>query len=273
MSISKKLIFIYIVLLLAGCGRRVYLQKTEEEPKKELVWVFMQAGQSNMAGRGQVEPQDTIPDERIFTINEKNELILAKEPIHFYEPTRAGLGNGLSFARTLLKEIPENISILLLPTAVGGSSISQWLNDEEHRGVQLYSNFREKLETGKSHGEIKGILWHQGESDTSSPEKIEVYQNQLSRLFAMFREDAGNTHLPIIIGELGSFSKNNEKWQALNAKVTQYVDFDADAYLIKTSDLHHKGDSVHFDSEGQRIMGQRYAKKYVEILRNAEKER
>ncbi|MCC5929888.1 MAG: sialate O-acetylesterase [Cyclobacteriaceae bacterium] len=279
MRIKNILIIVCIVLFLAGCGRNEnkesvnYLQNNDEESKKEIVWVFILAGQSNMAGRGLVEPQDTITDERILTINENNELILAREPIHFYEPTRAGLGNGLSFARTLLKEIPDSISIMLIPTAVGGSSISQWLEDDEHRNVNLYSNFREKLEIGRKHGVIKGILWHQGESDTSTPEKIQIYQSQLTRLFTMFRNDAGNMNLPIIIGELGSFSKNYEKWQALNAEIKQYIDHDADAFLVKTGDLHHKGDSVHFDSEGQRTMGRRYADKYMEILRNTRNER
>src|SRR5687767_8499965 len=54
-------------------------------PKKKNVWVFIMAGQSNMAGRGFVEPQDTVSNARILAINKDNEIILAKEPLHFYE--------------------------------------------------------------------------------------------------------------------------------------------------------------------------------------------
>ena len=43
--------------------------KTDSAPDKENVWVFILAGQSNMAGRGLVEPQDTIHDSRVFSIN------------------------------------------------------------------------------------------------------------------------------------------------------------------------------------------------------------
>ncbi|MDX2072664.1 MAG: sialate O-acetylesterase [Haliscomenobacter sp.] len=136
-------------------------------PKPNKVWVFLLAGQSNMAGRGIVEAQDALTDPRIFSINSKGEVILAKEPLHFYEPSRVGLDCGLSFGKTLLKGVPKKVSILLLPTAVGGSSMRQWLGDSTYREVKLWSNFLEKVAIGKKYGQIKGILWHQGESDAN----------------------------------------------------------------------------------------------------------
>ncbi len=135
------------------------------EPKnKKKVWVFILAGQSNMAGRGWVEPGDTLAEKRLLTINKDGQLIQAKEPLHFYEPNLTGLDCGYSFGTTILKNVPADISVLLIPTAVGGSSISQWLGDSVHRDVKLFSNFLKKLEIGRRYGTIKGILWHQGES-------------------------------------------------------------------------------------------------------------
>ncbi|MDQ6812182.1 MAG: sialate O-acetylesterase, partial [Bacteroidota bacterium] len=139
--------------------------KVEKRPNKNKVWVFLMAGQSNMAGRGLVEPQDTVASQRLLTINKQGELVYAKEPLHFYEPAMAGLDCGLSFGKRLIKDIPENISILLIPTAVGGSSIQQWLGDSTYRQVTLLSNFKEKVQLAKKYGKIKGLLWHQGESD------------------------------------------------------------------------------------------------------------
>ena len=57
------------------------------------------AGQSNMAGRGFVEPIDTLINTRILTINRQNKLIYAKEPLHFYEPHKKGLDLGMSFSK------------------------------------------------------------------------------------------------------------------------------------------------------------------------------
>lgn len=275
MNKSMFLILTLPMLLLISCttkekdDRKKLLPNVELKakniPEKENVWVFILAGQSNMAGRGKVEPIDTIPDTRILSINKKGDTIIAKEPLHFYEPAMAGLDCGLSFGKELLKHIPDSISILLIPTAVGGSSINQWINDSTFRNVTLFSNFREKVEIGKKVGTIKGILWHQGESDAAKTETIDVYDEQLKKLFSLFRYEADNKKLPIFIGELGSFSKNYEAWQAINYKIKYYVKTDSSAYLIKTRDLNDIGDRVHFDSEGQRKMGKRFAEKFIEI--------
>ncbi|MFD2697757.1 sialate O-acetylesterase, partial [Mesonia sediminis] len=269
----KKLLLSTIGLLMISCSNKTDDKRTENFPKEELqvtvnpekknVWVFLLAGQSNMAGRGLVEPQDTIPSKRILTINKKNELIYAKEPLHFYEPTMTGLDVGLSFGEELIKNVPDSISVLLIPTAVGGSSITQWLNDDNFRNVQLFTNFKEKLELGKSYGTLKGIIWHQGENDATNEKDIENYQNKLNQLITKFRKTSGNNKLPIIIGELGSFSANREQWEKINEKIRAYASTDSLTKVVKTADLEHKGDKVHFSSESIRILGERYARTYL----------
>jgi hypothetical protein len=249
--------------------------RTQSFPKKEVeakniltkkdTWVFILAGQSNMAGRGLVESQDTIPSERIFTINKNGKAIVAKEPLHFYENTLTGLDCGLSFGKAIIKEAPRRISVLLIPTAVGGSSIGQWLGDSTHRNVKLLSNFKEKVAIGKKFGEIKGILWHQGESDTNSSDAPR-YSEGLGQLFKIFREAAGNENLPILIGELGGYS-DNKYWTVVNEQIHHYSATDNNTAVIKTSDLKDKGDKLHFNSEGQRILGQRFAESYLKMIK------
>jgi acetyl esterase/lipase len=234
----------------------------QEIPKKKDVWVFLMAGQSNMAGRGFVEPQDTIPSERILSINRKNEIILAKEPLNFYEPKMNGLDCGVSFAKELLKQVPENVSILLVPTAIGGSAIRKWLGDSIHREVQLLSNFEAKMRLAKKYGRIKGILWHQGESDANE-DCIPNYEERLTNLMVKFRSFAGDRSLPVLIGELGTYSKNKANWLLINEQIKSYVSQDVNAELIQTSDLINRGDSLHFDSQSQRILGERFAKEYL----------
>ena len=276
MATNRILLLAFFLLIFSGYGSRENNDRTlyfprvelkpENAPNKDNVWVFFLAGQSNMAGRGLVEPQDTIPDKRIFSINRSGELIHAKEPLHFYEPSMTGLDCGLSFGRELLDFIPDYISILLIPTAVGGSSVNQWINDSTFRNVTLFSNFTEKVKIGQKYGIIKGILWHQGESDASGNETIEIYQFQLARLFEKFRNEIDNLTLPILIGELGSFSRNNENWQAINKQIHYYAMADSNAFVVSTIDLDHKGDNVHFNSEGQRLIGQRFANVFIKLL-------
>ena len=232
-------------------------------PNKENIWVFILAGQSNMAGRGLVEPQDTVPNNRVYALNGKGNIIIAKEPLHFYEPSMAGLDSGLSFGKSLIKHIPDSISVLLVPTAVGGSSISQWLNDSIHREVKLFSNFKRMAELGMQYGTVKGILWHQGESDAKTKE-APLYQSKLSELIYQFRKVVGNQETTVVIGQLGSYS-TNPLWSKINDHIKYYVSTDPNTGMINTQDLKDKGDKVHFDSKAQRVLGERYAKEFIKL--------
>nr|WKN34898.1 sialate O-acetylesterase [Tunicatimonas sp. TK19036] len=269
---------IVLVLLsmtvLVACQRKGYterqnfpndMQVVENLPGPNNVWVFLLAGQSNMAGRGEVAPVDTIPHERIFSINPDGEIVYAKEPLHYYEPNLTGLDCGLSFGKTLIDHLPDSVSLLLLPTAVGGSAIQQWLGDSTHRQVRLLSNFREKVAIGQRYGRIKGVLWHQGENDATE-EGIPHYQQRLTELIAIFRDLAQNEELPVVLGELGSYSRNPENWLRLNQEIHAYANQNPQAAVVYTQDLPGKDDYLHFTAEGQRELGKRFAQEYLKLM-------
>jgi len=214
-----------------------------------------------MAGRGLVEPPDTLPDARILTISEKGQWILAKEPLHFYEPSLTGLDCGLSFSRELIKYLPDSVSVALIPCAVGGSSIQKWLGDSVFRNVQLLTNFRNKVNFAQRHGTVKGILWHQGEADAKSG-LIPHYQQNLTQLIGEFRSTVGNSHLPFLMGELNSCSapEYQSRKDSINRIMHEVAHHDQNAFVIETADLECKTDRLHFNSDGLRTMGWRFAR-------------
>jgi hypothetical protein len=236
-------------------------------PKKENVWIFVLAGQSNMAGRGIVEPQDTLPNARILTSNRNNEIVVAKEPLHFYEPNLTGLDCGVSFASRLLKNAPGKVTILLVPAAVGGSSSQQWLDDSVHRDVKLLTNLKQRVEFAKQHGVVKGILWHQGEADADS-KFIPGYDQRLEKLFAQLRSYCDNPTLPILVGELGSYSENPIHWNLINEAIHRYAEKDLNVRVVATGDLSPKEDRIHFNSAGQRKMGERMAEQSMSFRKD-----
>ena len=229
--------------------------KVTDIPNSNNVWIFIMAGQSNMAGRGFVEPQDTIPNKRILTINKNNELIYAKEPLHFYEPSGSGLDLGLSFGEKIISKIPDSISVLIIPTAVGGSSIEQWIENKKHRNVELLNNFKNKVKIAETYGE----------SNTKDELSISNYDKNLSLLFTKFRQITNDEQLPIIIGKLGSYSNNKKNFKKLNLEIETYAKTDKNVRIVKTSDLTDRGDKLHFDSKSIRVLGDRYAEKILEI--------
>lgn len=275
---QQKFFSLQSVLLLTACiavfacrvkppDRTAFFPKLAEPvaalPAKQNLWVFVMAGQSNMAGRGQVEPQDTVALPRLLTIDRHGQLVLAKEPLHFYEPALTGLDCGYAFGKTLLEALPDSISVLLVPTAVGGSAISQWLGDSVYRNVRLFSNFSEKLALAQTHGTLKAVLWHQGESD-ANPVNIPLYQQRLTELVRRFRSTAGQERLPVLLGELGRYSADNENWMQLTGAIHAFAATDPNTAVINTRDLKDKGDRIHFNSKGQRKLGKRFAQAYLD---------
>jgi hypothetical protein len=236
------------------------------QPAKENFYIYIMAGQSNMAGRGFVQPQDTVISKQVLAFNKNNEWVYAKEPLHYYEPERTGLDCGLSCGKKLAAAYGKNITIGLVPCAVGGSSIEQWLYDSTYRGVKLYSNFLSKIKAAAADGTFKGIIWHQGESNAGRY-SYRNYKQKLETLFTKMRADLGNTELPVYMGELSSFlnRSTNPYADSVNRDIHAVAASSKNMYVIKTGDLTPKADTIHFDSRSQRIMGERFA---TAVLRN-----
>lgn len=265
---------LYLVLIVFGLSsmqlsddRKMNFPKkvefVEDMPHPDSLWIFVMAGQSNMAGRGFVEPKDTISNNRVLTIDKSGKWIYAKEPLNLNEPSYVGLDCGLSFANKLLEYVPEGISIGIIPCAIGGTAIEQWLDDEIYREVKLLSNFQDKVNLCQKNGEIKGILWHQGESNAYT-ELIPQYSDNLKSLTNIFRKIVKDDTLPIFMGQLGSYTNKDDQvlWDSINIIIDDFVEENENTYIIRTHDLKDKGDKLHFDSESQREMGRRFANEY-----------
>ncbi len=249
-------------------GRTKYFPKQEvkvnQMPTKHNLWVFVMAGQSNMAGRALVAPEDTVPDPRILTINKDHQWILAKEPLHFYEPSLRGLDCGMSFGREMLRQVPDSVSIALIPCAVGGSSVEQWLGDSLFRGVKLYSNFREKVLFAGKYGTVKAILWHQGENNAKAKD-LPSYGGKLKALIAKFRHTAGDDTLPFLAGELGVFRAPPFQYlkDSINNIIHRVAGQDKNVHVVSSDQLTCKADSIHFNARSQRSLSRRYARIYA----------
>ncbi|WP_162946651.1 sialate O-acetylesterase [Chitinophaga barathri] len=262
----KRIPLRYLVLtLLLSAANILYAQQSSVFPKnreKAVIKVpakkfhlYLLAGQSNMAGRGIVAPQDTVGDPRILALNRDGEWEIAKDPVHF-DKTAAGVGPGLSFAREMIKHDPD-IVIGLIPCAAGGSGMDHWLNDHFWEQTRSYpwNNAIVRTRLAMKDGVLKGVLWHQGEADTA-PEKAAAYSNNLVQLVTKFRQAFHTPDLPFVAGELPDFNKGSA---AVNPTI-----YDAAKSLSFFTVVSGKGftplaDGVHIDAASQRMFGKRYA--------------
>lgn len=247
MNLKLKIAFRFVVGLLFSLGS--YGQK---QSSSKLMEVYLLIGQSNMAGRGAIDAESLKTSEDILMLDKANNWVLAKDPVHF-DRSYAGVGPAISFAQAMLKD-RQNVQIGLIPCAWGGSPIKIW-----QPGVKYFDSFpydeaiaRAKIAMEK--GVLKGILWHQGESDNDS-KKSEVYLEKLKTLIANLRRDLKAPNLPFVAGEIGYFNKDNYINPIVN-KLPEEVEFTA---VVSAQDLTDGGDHLHFNTASARELGKRYA--------------
>jgi len=218
-------------------------------PAPESFQVFLLIGQSNMAGRGAVEPPDRVPPPRVFMLTKELAWVPAVDPMHFDKPERVGTGLGKTFG-AVVAETEPGVTIGLVPAAFGGSALDEWAPGQPHY-VAAVARAKEALK----HGKLVGILWHQGESD-SAPDKVATYAARFAKMIAQLRADLGAPDVPVSVGETGRFRTDGAAINAALAKLPAVVPHCA---FVSAEGLTDKGDSLHFDSASCREFGRRYA--------------
>ncbi|MDF7798594.1 sialate O-acetylesterase [Pontiellaceae bacterium B1224] len=249
-----------IIALLLGCA---FLSTDAAEKKMDL---YLLIGQSNMAGRGIVEPDDQKELKRVFTLNKTNEWVAAVDPIHF-DKKIAGVGPGRTFG-IIMAEADSSAKIGLIPCAVGGTSIRKWKPEAEDSKTKThpYDDMLARLKIAMQHGEVKGILWHQGEADGKMGEQG-TYAAALTELIERVRAACGSQDIPFVIGQLGQFegrpwSEGRAKVNAAQQQVANTVPY---CGFVSSEGLTDKGDLTHFSATAARKLGTRYAQKMIEL--------
>lgn len=217
--------------------------------------LFLLIGQSNMAGRGKVTPADQQTNPRIWMLDQACAWVPAKDPVHFDKPKIAGVGLCSEFARCVAAQEPS-AKIGLVPCAFGGTSLDQW-----KPGSALYTNAVARMRIALTNGQLKGILWHQGEADSSAA-KVATYPARFAAMVAQLRQDLGAADAPVMVGELGHFRTNNATFNAMIPQAAASVPRCA---AVSAEGLKDGGDGTHFDADALRVFGKRYYEAYEKI--------
>ncbi|WP_165876127.1 sialate O-acetylesterase [Mariniflexile fucanivorans] len=225
--------------------------------------LYLCIGQSNMAGRAAIEPidQDTLSNVYLFTGNENMPWEKAANPFNKYSTVRKEmrmqrLSPSYGFAKAMHEAMP-NKRIGLIINAKGGTSIEEW-----KPGDTLYneaiSQTKKALKTG---GTLKGIIWHQGESNTSRYKK---YMGQLTDLIEALRTDLNMPNIPFVAGQLSTDKPQRNNFNQMILELPAKVENTGVVTTENTSTI----DSTHFDSASQRLLGKRYAEAMIKLLKN-----
>jgi len=255
--------FAMVSSIVTRAGETNLTAQSVKLPAKRKIHLYLLMGQSNMAGRGAIEAEDRTPNPRVLTFTTNGTWEIAVEPVTHDKPKALGVGPGLAFGKAMAETHP-GVTIGLVPCAVGGTPLSRW-----ERGNDLYSNATARAKLAMKSGTLKGILWHQGESD-SKPGLAETYGDRLAQMIQDIRADLNSPALPFVAGQLGEFLFTRQATNITEARLVNDTLAGIPGRVPHTgcalsNGLTHKGDQVHFDASSQRKLGQRYAAEMIRL--------
>ena len=224
---------------------------------------FLLAGQSNMAGRGDLTPDTalTAPGCLMLRMGRWQPM---SEPVNVDRAVlegacpRSGASLAASFAARYAAE--SGCQAGLIPCADGGTTIEQW-----QPGKVLFDHAVLQAKLAARTSTLKAILWHQGESDCLEQEQFDAYPKLFLRTMRTFRDELGD--LPIVVGELGypehGFTGTPaELLNAFNARLPALAAQLPRCAVVSAAQLPSRGDGLHFDTPSLRIFGLRYLEAY-----------
>ncbi len=249
-------------------------------------YIFLNFGQSNMEGNAKIEAEDTVNVSTRFKVLEAvNCPDLGREMGQWYTAVpplcrcRTGLTPTDYFGRTLVENLPANVRIGVINVAVGGCKIELFDKDNYQSYVSTapgwlknmvkeydgnpYARLVAMAKLAQIDGIIKGVLLHQGESntgDTTWPQKVKgVYDNLLSDL------NLKPNSVPLLAGEMVNADQGGA-CASMNKIIATLPQTIPNSYIISSAGCTQRGDNLHFTAAGYRELGKRYGTKMLSLL-------
>ena len=227
-----------------------------------MIHSFLLIGQSNMAGRGFLNEAKDIDKSHIRVL--RNGLWVPMfRPVN---PDRAFSGVNLaeSFAEGYTKT--HGVDVGLICCADGGTKLSQWMP-----GEILYENAVNNARLAMRSSTLVGILWHQGESDIK--QGIDDYRPRFEEMMASLKRDIGCGDVPVIVGALGEYLKDYEKFSEkefsevlrFNKILEETASDNINMAFVSSAGLKPNPDNLHFSAEALYDFGLRYLDAYESV--------
>ena len=249
-------------------------------------YVFLCLGQSNMEGFPGIAEEDQGPVDPRFQMlaavdfpkqdRVKGKWYPAVPPL--CRPS-AGLGPADYFGRTLVSNLPPQVRVGVVNVSIGGCKIElfekdsfqsyvatapKWMtNTIATYGGNPYQHLVETAKLAHKDGVIKGILLHQGESNTNDkewPNKVKgIYENLLRDL------NLKAADVPLLVGELVNADQNGA-CASMNRIISELPKTIPTAHVVSSAGCEARKDRLHFTLAGYRELGRRYGEKMLSLL-------
>jgi hypothetical protein len=249
-------------------------------------YIFLCLGQSNMEGNARFEEQDKTVDPRFQVLSTLDCPDSGRKKGQWYPavPPLCRCNTGLTpadyFGRTMVANLPETCRVGVINVAIGGCKIELFDKDKAQQYIKTapswminmiraydddpYGRLVEMAKIAQKDGVIKGILLHQGESnsgDKTWPLQVKtVYDNLLKDLFL------DPDSVPLLAGEVVHADQGGV-CAGMNDVIETLPQTIPTAYVVSSSGCTDGPDNLHFNAEGYRELGKRYALKMLPLLK------
>jgi len=254
-------------------------------PKDKYFYIFLCIGQSNMEGNARIESQDTTVDKRFQVLAAVDCPELGRTKGNWYTAIpplcrcRTGLTPADYFGRTMAANLPKKVRIGIINVSIGGCKIELFDKDNYQSYITTapswmlnmireydgnpYGRLVEMAKLAQKDGVIKGILLHQGESNTNDTlwtKKVKVvYDNLMKDLNLKPKK------VPLLAGEVVRADQGGV-CASMNSIIATLPQTIPNSYVIFSSGCPDGRDNLHFNAEGYRMLGKRYAVKMLSIM-------
>jgi alpha-L-fucosidase len=249
-------------------------------------WVFLCFGQSNMEGFPGINPSDQEGVDARFQVLAAVDFPKMDRMKGLWYPAvpplcrpSSGLCPADYFGRTLVSNLPPHIKVGVVNVSVAGCKIElfekgtfqsyaatapRWMtNTIATYSGNPYRHLVEMAKLAQKDGVIKGILLHQGESNTNDKE----WPNKVLGIYSNLLQDLSlkPQQVPLLVGELVSADQKGA-CASMNRIIGELPQTIPTAHVVSSAGCIGRPDRLHFTPAGYRELGTRYAEKLLSLL-------
>jgi len=236
-------------------------------PTSDETHVFLLAGQSNMVGRptfdgGAGYPSGTLqyPKATGYPTYTDTTTIAASPPLGHWDAGAGDMGLALQFC--IDYKYVTGATIVLIPAADGNTGFQDGFWNPGDSRYNHAVDATNALMNANPMWLFKGILWHQGESDSLIGNRSNEadFSTALYKMIQQMREDItrANQRTPFILGELFVGGNSTDAPGTGNVAVIDNTPV-YNYFVAKVSSASLSSyDNLHFDAASLRTFGTRY---------------
>ena len=259
---------------------------TPESKPDPNFFIYLCIGQSNMeAGAVPAEQDKDFNNPRFQFMAAVDMPKLGREMGKWYTaiPPICREGNNLGpvdfFGRKMIDILPSEYHVGVINVSVAGAKIQLWDREDykdyidnerdwmknivSQYGGNPYERLVNMARLAQKDGVIKGILMHQGESNSEDP----LWPERVKKIYDNLCKDLNLNpkQTPLLAGEL-KYAEQGGVCAAFNSSIMPKLPkVLPNAHIISALGCESTGDQFHFSTEGMRLLGYRFADKMLQL--------